>query len=336
MLVPAEVNYTTNLRDVLADLYPETDEARMLLREAEIPTQRIRFSASALTNWWAIIEEARKQGTLPLLVAAAARQYPHHAWLSAAASGVYETARGPEVRWHAQPEVIIGDTSTLLPVAWLLDGYERARAVARVVLLDGSRGSGFYIGDGLFVTNNHVLPNIDAAYAARAEFYYETGAAGKSGEGSSDKTCTCNVFPVMFNPSRGFATSAAHDCTVVALASDDVEQRVPALRITTTTPPRTGAYVQIIQHPGGGPKQIGLYHNTVTYADGDICQYLTDTMPGSSGSPVFDAAWNFVALHHSGGWQRQPGESATVYRNEGIAAGRVLEVVRMAMPEYGK
>jgi V8-like Glu-specific endopeptidase len=76
--------------------------------------------------------------------------------------------------------------------------------------------------------------------------------------------------------------------------------------------------VNIIQHPGGGPKQISYFHNVVAYADEKRIQYLTDTQPGSSGSPVFDRQWQLVAVHHSGGWIVEPGTSTQVYRNEGI------------------
>ena len=62
----------------------------------------------------------------------------------------------------------------------------------------------------------------------------------------------------------------------------------------------------------------------VTYVDDNVVQYLTDTMPGSSGSPVFNAAWEVVALHHSGGWFREPGGKEQLFRNEGIAIGQVL------------
>ena len=37
-------------------------------------------------------------------------------------------------------------------------------------------------------------------------------------------------------------------------------------------------YVNIIQHPGGLPKQIALYHNLVIFVGGDRVQYLTDTL----------------------------------------------------------
>jgi V8-like Glu-specific endopeptidase len=71
-----------------------------------------------------------------------------------------------------------------------------------------------------------------------------------------------------------------------------------------------------------------MYHNVVTYADDRIVQYLTDTMPGSSGAPVFNSKWEVVALHHSGGWLEEPEMAGEVLRNEGIAIGRIIDALK--------
>ncbi len=65
--------------------------------------------------------------------------------------------------------------------------------------------------------------------------------------------------------------------------------------------PAKGDHVTIIQHPEGGPKQIALNENRVTNIYNYHVQYTTDTMPGSSGSPVFNDKWQVVAIHHKGG-----------------------------------
>ena len=88
--------------------------------------------------------------------------------------------------------------------------------------------------------------------------------------------------------------------------------------------------VIIIQHAGGGQKQIALSHNVVAYVSDRRLQYLTDTLEGSSGSPVFDVTWSVVAVHFGGGSIREPGTSRVVFRNQGTHINRVLDGLQLA------
>ena len=78
-------------------------------------------------------------------------------------------------------------------------------------------------------------------------------------------------------------------------------------------------------------KQISLYHNIVTNTNERVVQYLTDTLKGSSGSPVFNSDWEVVALHHSGGGNK-PGEpelpEGIKSRNEGIFINKIIQFVK--------
>ena len=89
---------------------------------------------------------------------------------------------------------------------------------------------------------------------------------------------------------------------------------------------KVGACVNIIQHPGDGEKKLSYLANEVVYFGENRVQYLTDTEPGSSGSPVFDMQWRLIALHHSGGHLPEPGSPSgyTYLRNEGIAIDAVV------------
>jgi V8-like Glu-specific endopeptidase len=89
--------------------------------------------------------------------------------------------------------------------------------------------------------------------------------------------------------------------------------------------------VFIIQHPGGEHKQIALSDNEIVYVDDTVVQYLTDTLPGSSGSPVFNDSMRLIALHHSGGWLPEPSTGSTHFRNEGIRISAILK----DMPKLG-
>lgn len=58
-----------------------------------------------------------------------------------------------------------------------------------------------------------------------------------------------------------------------------------------------GDVIHIIQHPGGGEKHMSM-QKVIKVREPRIC-YLADTLPGSSGSPVF-RNWKLVALHNIG------------------------------------
>jgi hypothetical protein len=63
----------------------------------------------------------------------------------------------------------------------------------------------------------------------------------------------------------------------------------------------------ILQHPDGEPLKLALDTQSVIAVNpnGARVRYRTNTEPGSSGSPCFDADWNLIALHHLGdrNWQ---------------------------------
>jgi V8-like Glu-specific endopeptidase len=122
-----------------------------------------------------------------------------------------------------------------------------------------------------------------------------------------------------------FRTSATDDWSAVKI-NGDLPTKWGMVQLKKTAI-RAGDHVNIVQHPGGGPKQVSFLANVVMYVGDGRVQYLTDTLPGSSGSPVFDAQWNIVALHHSDGWLSEPNAPTknAYYRNEGISIDRVID-----------
>ncbi len=64
-----------------------------------------------------------------------------------------------------------------------------------------------------------------------------------------------------------------------------------------------GWNVNIVQHPTGGNKLVSFRNGMLVEIEGpqaqpELCYYTSDTGKGSSGSPVFNDAWEVVALHH--------------------------------------
>ena len=74
----------------------------------------------------------------------------------------------------------------------------------------------------------------------------------------------------------------------------------------------------IVQHSNGGLKQIALTANQVISLWEHRLHYTTDTMPGSSGSPVFNDSWQVIAIHHAGGDLQTNAKGDKRFINEGI------------------
>jgi V8-like Glu-specific endopeptidase len=312
-----------NLRDTLADLYPLVNDSIQLVKKAELPTGKIAFDPAAYSNWFNILDYADKRQKVRDIVEKAHEEYPENRVLSQyLIEGELPAVKGADIRddidWQAptDPETlekIIGPQSTLLPISFLEIGLERARAVARIVRQDGAMGTGFLADGNLLVTNHHVLAGEAEARDAKVQFNYQLSATGLA--------LPATEYDLV--PEVAFATSAADDWTVVQV-QDDPAAEWGSLRLRRADLQK-GARVNIIQHPMGDHKQVALYHNIVLYVGHNRLQYLTDTLPGSSGSPVFDSQWNVVALHHSGGYLREPGAKQVYYRNEGILINAVID-----------
>ncbi|MFZ2106597.1 MAG: trypsin-like peptidase domain-containing protein [Roseiarcus sp.] len=304
-----------NLRTILASLYPTIPESRALVVDVSLEPGMIEFSAKAFVNWFNILENAKHRNKIEALIARALSDFPDNEDLQRAKNlAPPAPVVGPEAKdWRgpkvsAQLEKIIGSRSTLVSIAYLEIGLEKAKSVVRVKLADGSSGTGFITGNDFLVTNNHVIRDQATAGTCSVECNYQLTADGLS--------APIDQYKLIPNT---FKTSSGDDWTLVQIAGTP-SAKWGSLPLKSHQL-KCGDYVNIIQHPGGGPKQISMAANVIVYLGGGRVQYLTDTLPGSSGSPVFDTEWNVVALHHSGGWLEEPNapSKTTYYRNEGIA-----------------
>lgn len=306
-----------NLRSILANLYPMIADGMRLATDAGLSTSQITFSGKAISNWFEIISRAANEGKVDVLVDLAVDENPgNQALLQARAGAPPPPIEGPQTdQWggkFGQLEKILGDKSTLVPISYLELGVERARSVVRIKLADGSSGTGFVVAGGIVITNHHVLPDAASAATSVAQFNYQRTVAGLDAP----------LEEFSLDP-QGFQTSEADDWSAVHIKGD--ASRWGELQMAPVAV-KMGDHVNIIQHPGGAQKQISFVANVVAFVGGGRVQYLTDTLPGSSGSPVFDTDWNLIALHHSGGWLTEPNAATktTFYRNEGIAIDRVI------------
>ncbi|MEZ4300448.1 MAG: trypsin-like peptidase domain-containing protein [Polyangiaceae bacterium] len=327
------------LRNILAGVYWDRADARRLVVDAGLDPLRMSWGNEPLLVWHSVLTEAVHQGKLDALIAKAAEENPGNTALAAAQNNALSRAiLGEDLlarAWRAPTdpatlEKILGAVSTLRPISFLERGLSVSRSVCRVVLGNGTSGSGMLIGGGLVLTNNHVLPTRSVAASARIELNFQKTASGTDAP----------VDGGPLDPDEGFATSPGEelggdDWTVVRMRRSDTARLESAFGHVPLVHRPAGSIklkdeVIIIQHPLGGPKQIALSHNIVVYVDDSRIQYLTDTLEGSSGSPVFDLDWQVIALHHAGGMLREPGTKLAAFRNQGIHINRVIHGIEQA------
>lgn len=243
------------------------------------------------------------------------------------------TADRPLDRWRgvddlaAVQEKIIGE-NTLRHVYLLQLALQAAAAVVHLrVTHDGGRsslGTGFLVAPDLLMTNHHVVATTSAAANTVYTFNYQLDANGQE---SAVTTARGQIDGL-------FYTNPELDFTILQLAEVTNAIALPAVGPLTLREIqlRRDDRVAIIQHPGGHLKQISMQNNFVAYADRRIVQYTTSTLPGSSGSPVFNDDFHVVAIHHSGGLLHEPGSQQRYLRNAGSSMIAVLDDLRRHAP----
>jgi len=206
------------------------------------------------------------------------------------------------------------EENNLQNISSLEEALSLSDAVALVQIPGRGSASGFLIGVDLLMTNNHVLRSYQEATRARIRFNYQLDIDGLL-EDSEYFSARPDIF---------FYTNPDLDYSIVSVENQP-GYKYGTIPIALNPSIRIGDRVSIIQHPSGQPKQVAMVDNEIMYLDNKIVQYLTDTLPGSSGSPVFNEAWELVALHHSGGWIPEPNSNSTHFRNEGIQIKAILK-----------
>lgn len=207
----------------------------------------------------------------------------------------------------------IVDGSDMLPMRYLALGQLAARAVGRLFLpADGNHGDGFATGflvaPNLLLTNHHVLPDVEWARAATLTMDAEDGLDGLP--------LTPRIFQL--DPDRLYFADKDLDFCFVAVRprSRDGSPLAPFgyLRLFATPGKIVrDEYATIVQHPHGRQKHIAARNNRINVyvydddldddkerAENNFLYYSTDTLGGSSGSPVFSDQWFVVALHRRG------------------------------------
>lgn len=244
---------------------------------------------------------------------------------------------------------------------WLKCGFERAKSVGAVLTRAQRRiGTCFVIeprefgleqrseGRVCLMTNYHVLNRDGVGNALSLEEQPKVRFEGRDTEPEQKKVY--KVRNILFESRYG---GGGLDCTVFTIDGDGdafapipVESEdLPGLKREPL--PR----VYLIGYPLGGEMQFSLQDNRLLDHEGPTdgkppvpervrVHYFAPTEPGNSGSPVFDEAWNCIALHHAGlkddpdagrvGLQKLNGEEGHYSANEGFWIGSIIAAIAKA------
>ncbi len=197
----------------------------------------------------------------------------------------------PEV--EAGFEKIIGERSTLKPINWLMKVMKASKSVCRVVLANGRKGTGFVVQGGYLLTNWHVIRGKEDIERAKIEFNYEQD---ENGNAQAIATYFLDAEQSAFSryDNLDFAYVKIKDNSATPLNQWNF------LEVDTFSEPQAGQSTIIIQHPEGEPKQFAFGDDDILSTWKQYLFYETDTLGGSSGSPVLNNELKVIALHHYG------------------------------------
>lgn len=234
------------------------------------------------------------------------------------------------------PEKIWGDTVDFVNVSFLEKGARIARAVGRVSYENETPlGSGFLIGNGLFITNHHVIPSAQFAKELALDFDYELDIVG-----NRRSVTRFRIDPNLFVTDPD--TQDGLDYSIVAVGPL-LQGNLPIETFgwsglsDASDKHMLGEFANIVQHPSGRYKEVVLRENRLVGRYDNALHYVADTEPGSSGSPVFNSEWRPIALHHWGGpWREVFGDDGTPARvdiNEGIRVSAIVRQLRARLSD---
>lgn len=279
----------------------------------------------------------------PHVVAVAAQPAVTYNWQKAGLvqGEVPGSAQAPGLQRVVRPHLAMQDIGV-----WLEKGNDIRHRVCRIEVAGRAAGTGFLVGSRAVLTNWHVVQNavsagktaeviciFDHVVAADGTRYAGTRVSLASGgcvDHSSYSPAELGSTPELPEP-----TADELDYALLELSEAIGDQPIDGGRPrgwiplpAVATPVEPHAPLLIAQHPDGAPMKLAIDTDAVIgrVANGRRLRYNTNTLGGSSGSPVLDMDWTLVALHHFGdpAWRKplfNQGIPAELIRNRISARG---------------
>lgn len=286
----------------LAFAFPSYDDLNIMMR-SKLGKRLSTYAApdAMPTVLDKLIGKAESEGWIEALLIGAMQQNPNNPLLRELAPVLMLTGEGaPTERLQA---IVLGNNE-LVDIGEWRAGIERAeKSVCRFQAINNKKakgfGSGFLIADDVVMTNRHVVDLLldPRLTAPTVQFDYIEDADGNVTIGPQFALETGTLEDG--NPAWLLGSSPVNELDYALIRLPQGTGRMPV--------PTPGPYVFtngdvyfIVQHPAGQPMKIGGGTLVSTAATPPRVNYTTNTLGGSSGSPVFTTAWQPVALHRAG------------------------------------
>ena len=225
-------------------------------------------------------------------------------------------------------EKVVGGNTTFLDVAAWRGALTRAEwKVCRIDSDGRGVGTGFLVGPDAVLTNHHVVERAisgsDPHQSFTCRFDYKLGEAGDVIKGGAIVELAAaetdwlidsaphSAIDIEPDPKSGDPAPGELDYALLRLATrfgdeapggGDGEPRswfqLDSTEVNFAGVPTIG----ILQHPDTQPLKLalGMEQDIIVNAAGNRVRHTVPTLPGSSGSPIFDSDWRLIALHHAG------------------------------------
>lgn len=197
----------------------------------------------------------------------------------------------------------------LLPIGFLAAAQKVASSVARLIVprfdngqpkfrLSGERvrylGTGWLLDQSHIMTNHHVMNARDSLEADASESDLQLQGQNTLVQfdfDSEDADMNEQTVTKLVHSNKQL------DYAILELTEVTKRSSLTLWQNEVTLPSNQVIPVNIVQHPGGASKQIGMRNNLAARITDLDLAYFTDTKGGSSGSPVCNDQWQVIALH---------------------------------------
>lgn len=281
----------------LAFAFPSYDDLNIMMR-SKLGKRLSTYAApdAMPTVLDKLIGKAESEGWIEALLIGAMQQNPNNPLLRELAPVLMLTGEGaPTERLQA---IVLGNNELVDIAEWRAGSERIEKSVCRFQIINNGKakgvGTGFLIADDVVMTNCHVAdilvdPRVEAP---TVQFDFIEGADGIVQTGPQfELTGGKSSWLIGFSPVNEL------DYALIRLPQGTGRTPVPAPRPFVFT---NGDVYFIVQHPAGEPMKIGGGTLVNTVSVPPRVNYTTNTLGGSSGSPVLTTAWQPVALHRAG------------------------------------